>query len=287
MLLRSRCALALLATATLLAAAAGVACSSFSSTDDPASVDGGGGPNEGGSVTPEGGALPDASVVNPDGSAPCSTALPFIDDFEGRATLAGCWDGLTKSGLIGAGSTAELAALTDGAGHVFRVNAQPVDGGLGGGAIYLTKTLAVAVPVPVQIGFTWSVEQHPNGDSTGIKGLYAVEIGYQYKSGAFVQGGLLKLAFGLNLKMINPYLSGNDAPVIGIATGVSSERAIVFDAMSATFSIKGRADATRTFALPKDATEVAVTSVKLGVTEVGSLQDAWLLSFDNVSIGKP
>jgi hypothetical protein len=243
----------------------------------PASVDGGGGPDEGGSVTADGGPVPDASVVDPDGSAPCSTALPFIDDFEGRATLAGCWDGLTKSGPIAAGSTAELAALPDGTGHVFRVNAQPVDGGLGGGMIYLTKTFAVPVPVPVQIGFTWNVEQHPNGDSTGLKGLYAVEIGYQYKSGPFVQPGVLKLAFGVNLKMINPYLSGSDVPVIAIETGVSSESAIVFD----------RADATRTFALPKDATEVAVTSVKLGVTEVGSLSDAWVLSFDNVSIVKP
>lgn len=238
-------------------------------------------------MTPEGGPVADAPVVDPDGSKPCSTALPFIDDFEGRATLAGCWDGLTKSGAIAPGSTAELAKLADGTGHVFRVNAQPIDGGLGGGAVYLTKTFAVAVPQPVQIGFTWSVEQHPTGDPTGVSGLYAVEIGYQYKSGAFMQSGLLKLAFGVNVKMINPYLSPTDAPVIGIETGVSSESAIVFDATAAKFSIKDRADAARTFALPAGATEVAVTSVKIGVTEVGSLPDAWLLSFDNVSIGKP
>lgn len=238
-------------------------------------------------MTPDGGPLSDAPVVVPDGSAPCSTALPFIDDFEGRATLAGCWDGLTKSGAIAAGSTAELVSLPGGLGHAFRVNAQPVDGGLGGGAIYLTKTFAVAVPQPVQIGFTWSVEQHPTGTASGLSGLYAVEIGYQYKDGPFVQSGLLKLAFGVNGKTINPYLSAADVPVIGIETGASSESAIVIDAMAVTFSIKGRADATRTFALPAGATEVAVTSVKLGVTEVGSLTDVWLLSFDDVLVAKP
>jgi hypothetical protein len=237
-------------------------------------------------MKPDGGPVADAPDRRSDGSRPCSTALPFIDDFEGRATLAGCWDGLTKSGAIAAGSTAELATLADATGHVFRVNAQPVDGGVGGGAIYLTKTFA-AVPVPVQIGFTWTVEQHPNGDATGVKGLYAVEVGYEYKSGAFKTGGVVTLAFGVNVKMINPYLSPNDAPVIGIETGVASESAIVFDATAAKFSIKDRADATRTFALPQGATEVAVTSVKIGVTNVGSLEDAWLLSFDNVSIGKP
>ncbi|HSO36018.1 MAG TPA: hypothetical protein VLT33_26000, partial [Labilithrix sp.] len=225
------------------------------------------------------------AAVAADSAPPCSKTVPFVDDFEGRAKLEGCWDRLTKSGPIAPSSVGELGMLGGAAGRAFRVHATAVDSGLGG-AVYLAKTIAPAAPQPVRIRFKWLVEQHPNGPPDGISGLYAVEIGYQYKAGAFVQHATIKLAFGANQKTINPYLSGTDLPVLAIETGTLSESAIDVDATTATFSINGNPSATRTVPLAPGATDVAIESVKMGVTEVGSLPGDWSLYFDDVLIDR-
>ncbi|CAN5694295.1 hypothetical protein BH11MYX4_BH11MYX4_34600 [soil metagenome] len=264
--------------------AAGLACTSFSSTDEPT-------PGLEGDAAADRGTLEETGPSSGDGavavdSAPsCSKTLPFLDDFEGRAKLEGCWDGLTKSGAIAAGSVGELGMMAGAAGRAFRVRASAVDSGLGG-AIHLAKTITPAAPQPLRIGFKWLVEQHPNGPPDGLSGLYAVEVGYQYKAGAFVQHATIKLAFGANGKNINPYLSGTDLPVLGIETNALNESAIDVTATTATFSINGDPSATRTAPLAAGATDVAIESVKMGVTEVGSLPGDWSLYFDDVLIDR-
>jgi hypothetical protein len=254
--------------------------------DDPLLSSGGGGGGGVDAGTGEASVESDAEVVadgavdsGVDGAPVCSTALPFRDDFELRNDLRGCWDGLTKSGVLASTSSGELglAALN----HGFRVTLEPPDSGLAaGGAVYLAKKVAPA-PAPVRLAFQWTPEMYPPGGN-GENGLYAVELFYQYKDPNLnVKPGSISVAFGVNGKFINPYLKGEPFSPLAALEGGPFVTTLMLSSLGALTLSTTPAGVDRVVSLPTG-TEYAVTEIRIGVTDVGSITEPWSLFFDDV-----
>lgn len=263
----------------LIAVLLPAACSSFSGSDAPlagddASSDGATEtianppPTDGGS-----------DVVDAKGPA-CTNAFPFRDDFEGRTGLKGCWDMLTTSGGIAAMSKGELGTLPGATGRGFHVTLVPPDGG-GSGAVYLSK-IVKPVPAPARLTFKWFAESFPNGGD-GQNGLFAVELVYQYKDpGGFLKVGSTSVAFGVNGRTINPYLAGESyLPADAVESGSLWESALELGTTQVSLQTNALGTTVRTSSLPSGM-EFAVTAIKIGVTNVGSVAADWSLYFDDV-----
>lgn len=250
-------------------------------------------------VTPEADAAIDEASVAPDAStgadgaldaavdaAPrCTNAAPFLDDFEARTDLQGCWDGLTKSGELATTSTGELGTLAGGLGHGFVVKLMAPDGGKLGGAVHLAKKLAQPLPAPARLDFKWAATVFPTTAGDGSSGLFAVELVYQYKDmSGFLQVGRSSVAFGVSGKMLNPYLSGAAfVPVATLSAGglYASALELADGQLKLVTNATGAPD--RVFALPAGI-EFAVTEIRIGVTDVGSISGPWELYFDDVRL---
>lgn len=276
MRLRSPLLVSVLAITSLASLASLFACTG----DDP-TLSSGGGVDAG---TGEAAVTPDANVVvgvdsAVDGAPACSTALPFRDDFEGRSDLKGCWDGLTKSGALASTSNGELglAALN----HGFRVTLVPPDAGAPSqGAVYLAKKVDPA-PAPVRLAFKWTAEDFPAGGD-GSNGLYAVEIVYRYKDGdGNGQAGSISMAFGVKDKVINPYFKGGPFTPTAVLEGGPYQTTLTLSALGELKLSTTAAGVDRVASLPAGG-DYAITEIRIGVTEVGSITGSWSLFFDDV-----
>jgi hypothetical protein len=229
-------------------------------------------------TTDAGGAL-DAA----DGAPACPGMLPFVDDFEGRTGLVGCWDGLTKSGALAATSNGELGKAP-GSGGAFHVTLVPPDGGASGGAVYLSKKLATPAPAPVRLSFKWLLDTFPVGGD-GSNGLFAVELVYRYTEAGFGKVGSASVAFGVSNKAINPYLKGSPFTPVDtvLEAGGLFESALELGTTEVKLSTNTGGTTPRTATLPTG-TNFAVTEIRIGVTDVGSLTGPWSLYFDDIRL---
>jgi len=238
------------------------------------------------SVAPDANAGADGALDSGVDAAPrCTNAAPFVDDFELRSDLTGCWDGLTKSGLLASTSSGELGTSTGTSGHGFVVKLVPADGGPGGGAVYLSKKLAQPLPAPARLDFKWLAAVFPTSAGDGSSGLFAVELVYQYMdTTGLLQVGRRSVAFGVNAKTINPYLSGGGfVPLAALDPGGLYESALELTTAQLKLVTNSPNAVDRVLTLPFGS-DFAVTEIRIGVTDVGSISAPWTLYFDDVRL---
>ena len=153
-----------------------------------------------------------------------------------------------------------------------------------GGAVYLAKKVDPA-SAPVRLAFKWTPERYPSAGD-GSNGLYAVELFYRYRdANSNLQAGSISMAFGLKDKAINPFLVGGPyAPVAALEGGPFVTTLTLSPVGEVKLSTPlGGID--RVASLPAG-TEYAVTEIRIGVTEVGSITEPWSLFFDDVILEK-
>src|SRR5205085_10642235 len=101
-----------------------------------------------------------------EGGRACAKTVPFADDFENKAKLDECWDGLVVTG--GGTNVTELSnALGDKQGTVFHLLLN------GATEAYLKKTFTPAAPAPAALSYRWRVDKIGAPGTDGDKGFTA------------------------------------------------------------------------------------------------------------------
>lgn len=263
----------------LAVGAAAVGCTGDEPVVSSAAVDGGPALDSGNGV---GDAAPETGGddAGADAAPACPPTLPFRDSFEGRTALTGCWDALINNGGLAPTSKGDLALIPSTLNHAFHVALQPPDGGAGG-ALYLTRTFAQPVPAPARLSFKWLAEVFPIGGD-GQSGLFAVEVFYRYKDGSgFDANASVTVAFGVNVKGINPYLGSDYMPAAALELNGLYESALELSMTQAKLRTKLTPVADRDLSLPMG-TAFAITEIHIGVSNVGAITSPWSLYFDDV-----
>lgn len=257
---------------------------------DDGGGDGPSAPADGGSIPPgeggsrDGGGGGDGAA---EGGRACAATAPFADDFENKAKLDECWDGLVTSGPGAAGSVAELSsALADKQGSVFRLSLKGAQAAPSNAEAYLKKTFAPPVGAPARFAYRWRVDRIADLGTDGDKGYTAVAVRYQYKDGAATKEAVANVFIGVEGPNVNPYLEKPDGHVPIHELETKTWHVSELELRGTTLTI--RTDQTDAFArtAPLAGEASALLEIRVGVVAIDAVTADWELYYDDVKVDR-